>query len=151
MIAAAGRRAFHREMRETSPMDEFIESVATEIGASEQATRAAARAALALLRAHGDHAAVRALVSGLPGATQLLDEEGAGSALGLWLGLRGRPLEDRLADATESLAALLSSGLSEDQLGTFVTALLELGRDRVGAGVVDGALEAVPELEALLP
>ncbi len=131
-------------------MHEFIESASARIGVSRQTARSAARAVLGVLGAHAECDSVRVFVTGLPGAVEMLEEQCPSTVLARLLGADDPDRCEKVIDSAGFIIALQRSGIPQDRISAFTSALLEFGRLRVGTGVVEGTLKAVPELEALL-
>lgn len=142
-------------------MDDFIKSVTKQLGIDPGAASNAVGSLLGMLKSQGDKGAVGDLLKKLPGADALIGAAGSGgtggaAAKGGVGGLMGKVggmvggLTGGGASGAGGLAGLAVAGLSGDKVKSFVKMFVEWARKKVGAEIVDKAINSVPALKGLI-
>lgn len=132
-------------------MEDFIRSVAGQLGIEETAARDATGSLLGLLKDKADGGAVSELFSKLPGAAQMAESAGGGGGGGAGLlGSVGGALGGSLGGSMGALASLAGSGLGSDQIGSLIQQFVGYAKENAGEGIVDKVLAGVPEIQKIL-
>ncbi len=133
-------------------MQEFIHSVVSQLGISEDTAKSATGGLLSLLKEKTGGDAMNSLLAKLPGAEGLMSSVGSGSkgGLGAALGGLGSTFGGQGGGAAGVLAALQGSGLNASQVGPFVKMLVDFAKQKAGPDLVNQALEKAPDLKNLL-
>lgn len=131
-------------------MDEFLRLATTRLGVSEQTARGATSELLKFLQQKARPDSASMLLDKLPGARELLagaSSASRGRTSGV-LGALGNLLGGKAGTSLVLLALLQNVGLDNRDAGRFVGMFVDFARQKVGAGVVDGLLAQIPELES---
>ena len=136
-------------------IQDFIQSAASQIGASESATESATGAVLQALQGGADAGDFQQLLQKVPGAAGVLSQasgggEAAGAGLGGLLGSAASSLGGSLGGGAGILAMLQNSGLGSDKLSALLPLLLQFLKSEAGEGLVNRIVGQVPELKALM-
>lgn len=134
-------------------MQEFIQSAVSQLGISQDSAESATGTVLNLLKDQGGGGATNQLLSALPGADALMGSTASssgGGGLAGGLGAVSSAFGGKMGGAAGALAALQGSGLGADKIGSFVSLFFDFAKQKAGAGLVDQALEQVPDLKGLL-
>jgi len=117
-------------------IQQFIRRVAESQGLDEKTATAATGGLLGFVRSKAPGRDFRALLGELPGAADLLSEDG--------------DLDGELGVASGIVGALKQSGLEVGQVGGFVGQFLLFAEENLSAGLVNRILAKAPELKLLL-
>jgi len=134
-------------------MDQIILFISSRLGVSEAVAREAVKVLLQFAHTQVAGTEFEALLAKIPGAAALAAEppaSGDSNPLGGLLGNMGALLGGQAGEAAKALAALQAAGLPTSQIGPFVQAFVEKGREVAGPETVDEVLKKIPALEAFL-
>ncbi|WP_067221875.1 hypothetical protein [Stappia indica] len=133
-------------------MDELIGRIAAAAGISEDLARQAIGIILKFLERDGPPDAVAQILAALPGASQLMAEQGGGSGGGLLGSLAGK-LGGSIGGGMGAMAALnelTNAGLDMGEVQTVTRELVQVARERAGDDVVDRVVASIPGLGQVL-
>jgi predicted short-subunit dehydrogenase-like oxidoreductase (DUF2520 family) len=132
-------------------MDELIGRIASAAGISEDLARQAIGIILNFLDRDGPQDAVSQIVAALPGASELMAEQGGGGGglLGSIAGKLGGSLGGGMG-AMAALNELTSAGLEMGEVQAVTRELVQAAREHAGADVVDRVVDAIPGLGQVL-
>ncbi|WP_067338980.1 hypothetical protein [Stappia indica] len=133
-------------------MDELIGRIAAAAGISEDLARQAIGIILKFLERDGPPDAVAQILATLPGASQLMAEQGGGSGGGLLGSLAGK-LGGSIGGGMGAMAALnelTNAGLDMGEVQTVTRELVQVARERAGDDVVDRVVSSIPGLSQVL-
>ncbi|MCA9119692.1 MAG: DUF2780 domain-containing protein [Planctomycetaceae bacterium] len=137
-------------------MQEFIQSIAKQLGVDEAVAEKAASIVLSFIKsklASSDFGSLAAQIPGLSDLAEKGEKAGSGDAGGLLGGMMkmaSSAIGGETGDTIELAGKLKESGLDIGQLGTFGTKLLDFIKDKAGDGTVDMILSQLPELKKIL-
>ncbi len=132
-------------------MDELISRIASAAGISEDLARQAIGIILNFLDRDGPQDAVSQIVAALPGASDLMAEQGGGGGglLGSIAGKLGGSLGGGMG-AMAALNELTSAGLEMGEVQAVTRELVQAAREHAGTDVVDRVVDAIPGLGQVL-
>lgn len=133
-------------------MDELIGRIAAAAGISEDLARQAIGIILKFLERDGPPDAVAQILAALPGASQLMAEQGGGGGGGLLGSLAGK-LGGSIGGGMGAMAALnelTNAGLDMGEVQTVTRELVQVARERAGDDVVDRVVASIPGLGQVL-
>lgn len=134
-------------------MDELIGRVAAAAGIREDLARQAIGIILKFLERDGPPDAVAQILAALPGASQLMAEQGGGSGGGGLLGSLAGKLGGSIGGGMGAMAALnelTNAGLDMGEVQTVTRELVQAARERAGDDVVDRVVASIPGLGQVL-
>jgi hypothetical protein len=140
-------------------MDELIEQLTTKLGIDAETARDASSKAMALLKDNVGDDLFAKISAAIPGSSEsaavgaeasTAGDGGKGGLLGSIADMASGVLGGSVKDAADLASSLGDSGLSTDQIGSFVTTILEFLRDKLGDETVDQLLAKVPMLKSLV-
>jgi hypothetical protein len=135
-------------------IQDFIQSAASQIGASESATESATGSILKALQGGADAGDFQQLLQKVPGAAGVLSKaaggDDSGGGLGGLLGSAASGLGGSLGAGAGILAMLQKSGLGSDKLGALLPLLLQFLKSEAGEALVSRIFGKAPELKALM-
>ncbi len=140
-------------------MDELIQQLVDKLGIDASTANAATGKAMALVKQHAGDDLFSKITSAIPGAGEAADSaadqpsqqaEGGGGLLGSIAGMASSVLGGSAGDAAGLASALGSTGLKADQIGGFLTTVIDFLNDKVGKETVDQILAKVPMLKSLV-
>lgn len=140
-------------------MDQIIKALSQSLNLPEPAVRAGVGIVLNFIKqksADGGSAQFNALVSLLPGATELMSaapasaDASSGGALGGLLAKAGSMLGGNLGDTAAALSALQGAGIPMNQAGALAGGFLNEAKGVAGDDVVNAVLKNIPALASLL-
>lgn len=135
-------------------MDEMIVFISRKLGITESMAREAVKVLLQFAQKQVAGTELETLLAKIPGAAALAAEAPAAgentNPLGGLIGGMGSLLGGQAGHAAKALAALQAAGLPTSQIGPFVQAFVEKGREVAGPETVDAVLKKIPALEAFL-
>jgi hypothetical protein len=131
-------------------MQDFIQSVVSNLGTDENTARSATGGLLGLIKEHADPADASEMFSKLDGAEALLgaapkEESGGGGLLGAVAGALGGG-----GGALGAVEMLTKSGLGADKLGSFLELFKKFALPKLGEGLLGRLLSKIPGLGGLL-
>ncbi|QGZ36752.1 DUF2267 domain-containing protein [Stappia indica] len=133
-------------------MDELIGRVAAAAGIREDLARQAIGIILKFLDRDGPPDAVAQVLAALPGASQLMAEQGGGGGGGLLGSLAGK-LGGSIGGGMGAMAALnelTNTGLDMGEVQAVTRELVQAARERAGDDVVDRLVASIPGLGQVL-
>lgn len=133
-------------------MDELIGRVAAAAGIREDLARPAIGIILKFLDRDGPPDAVAQVLAALPGASQLMAEQGGGGGGGLLGSLAGK-LGGSIGGGMGAMAALnelTNAGLDMGEVQAVTRELVQAARERAGDDVVDRLVASIPGLGQVL-
>lgn len=132
-------------------MDELVSRIAAAAGISEDLARQAIGIILNFLDRDGPQDAVARIVDALPGASQLMAEQGGGGGglLGSLAGKLGGSIGGGMG-AMAALNELTNAGLDMGEVQTVTRELVQAAREHAGADVVDRVVSSIPGLGQVL-
>ena len=138
-------------------MDDFIQSVTSQLGIDESTAKSATGTALGFLK-NGLGDQFSAVAEKLPGAEDLISsapasdasDSGGGGLLGSLKDAASSMLGGGAGEGIELMSALQNAGLSAEQGGSFVTMLIDFIKSKVGDGVMAQITEKIPMLKTLV-
>lgn len=133
-------------------MDELIGRVAAAAGIREDLARQAIGIILKFLDRDGPPDAVAQVLAALPGASQLMAEQGGGGGGGLLGSLAGK-LGGSIGGGMGAMAALnelTNTGLGMGEVQAVTRELVQAARERAGDDVVDRLVASIPGLGQVL-
>lgn len=133
-------------------MDELIGRVAAAAGIREDLARQAIGIILKFLDRDGPPDAVARVLAALPGASQLMAEQGGGGGGGLLGSLAGK-LGGSIGGGMGAMAALnelTNTGLDMGEVQAVTRELVQAARERAGDDVVDRLVASIPGLGQVL-
>ncbi|MGI9519110.1 MAG: DUF2780 domain-containing protein [Pirellulaceae bacterium] len=138
-------------------MDEFIQSVTSQLGIDESTAKNATGTALGFLK-NGLGDQFSAVAEKLPGAEDLISsaapaessDGGGGGLLDSIKGAASSMLGGGAGEGIELMGALQNTGLSTEQGGSFITMLIEFIKGKVGDGVMAQITDKIPMLKTLV-
>lgn len=133
-------------------MDELIGRVAAAAGIREDLARQAIGIILKFLDRDGPPDAVAQVLAALPGASQLMAEQGGGGGGGLLDSLAGK-LGGSIGGGMGAMAALnelTNAGLDMGEVQAVTRELVQAARERAGDDVVDRLVASIPGLGQVL-
>ncbi|KAA1259515.1 hypothetical protein LF1_20490 [Rubripirellula obstinata] len=139
-------------------MDELIQQLTAKLGIDESVAQAATGKAMAMVKANVGEDLFSKISSAVPGASDVADagaeealpSEGGGGMLGSLAGMASKALGGSAGSGLELGAALGDAGLPTDQMGSFVSTIVEFLKDKVGDEVMDQVLAKFPMLKTLI-
>ena len=134
-------------------MEQIIAFIATKLGVSETVAREAVKVVLQFANKQVAGTEYEQFLAKIPGAAALAAEAPAAEGsnpLGGLLGSMGSLLGGSAGDAAKAFSGLQAAGLQTSQIGPFVQAFVEKGREVAGPETVDEFLKKVPALQAFL-
>lgn len=136
-------------------MNEFIQSVSSQLGIEESVSKDATGAALGFLK-NGLGDQFSDLAARIPGAESLINESGstsagdeAGGLLGTLSNAASSILGGGSGESIQLLERLKGLGLSSDQIGSFVTMLIDFIKENVGEEMLQQITDKIPALKSL--
>jgi len=132
-------------------MNEFISSVTSQLGISEDDAKKATGGILGLIKDNADSGDFSKLMDSLQGASEMTASAGSGTGRGG--GLLGKvtsALGGNVGNAAGVLGILSGSGLSADKAGSFVSLFINFAKEKAGPELIEGILDKIPELKALI-
>ncbi len=130
-------------------MQEFIQLAVSQLGISENSAKTATGGVLEMVKDQVSDEDFGKLAGAVPGLSDMLGG-GGGGGLGGLMGAASGMLGGKAGAAAGLLGMAKSSGLSMDQLGSFVPMLFGFLKGKAGDGVVTSILGQVPELKKFL-
>lgn len=132
-------------------MDELIGRIASAAGISEDLARQAIGIILNFLNRDGPQDAVARIVAVLPGASELMAEQGgdSGGLLGSLAGKLGGSIGGGMG-AMAALNQLTDAGLDMGEVQAVTRELVQAAREHAGADVVDRVVASIPGLGQVL-
>jgi len=133
-------------------MQEFIQSVVSQLGINEDQAKSATGGLLNFLKNQGGGNEAQTLIAKLPGAEDLMQSAGSSSESSGSVGGGGMlgGLTSAIGQGGGALAALQGSGLSASQAGPFVKMLVDFARQKAGPETVERVLDKVPAIKAMI-
>lgn len=141
-------------------MDELIQQLIDKLGIDQDTATSATNKAMALVKQQAGDDLFSKISGAIPGAGEAADagggdepsedSTGGGGLLGSIAGMASGVLGGSGSDAVGLASALGATGLSTDQLGGFVTTVIEFLKDKLGDETVDQLLAKVPMLKMLV-
>lgn len=135
-------------------IQDFIQTAASQIGASESATESATGSILKALQGGADAGDFQQLLQKVPGAAGVLSKaaggDDSGGGRGGLLGSAASSLGGSLGAGAGILAMLQKSGLGSDKLGALLPLLLQFLKSEAGEALVSRIFGKAPELKALM-
>lgn len=138
-------------------MDELIQQLTSKLGIDASVATAATNKAMALVKEHAGDDLFDKISAAVPGASEAVSQAAAapaaddgGGMLGKLAGMASSALGGSAGGGLEIGAALSAAGLETDQLGGFLTTVIDFLKDKVGDEVVDQILSKVPMLKTLI-
>lgn len=137
-------------------IQEFIQSAASQIGASEPATESATGAILQVIGERADDGDFQQLLQKIPGAAGLLSKTaeaepaGGGGGLGGLLGSAASGLGGSSGAGAGILSMLQKSGLGSDKLASLLPLFIQFAKSEAGETLIQRIIGQVPELKALM-
>ncbi|MCV6546106.1 MAG: DUF2267 domain-containing protein [Cohaesibacter sp.] len=129
-------------------MDEIIERIASAAGISPDIAKTAVQIILKFLNKEGPDDKMSMLLEALPGASELISEEGENSGGGLLGGLMGSM--GGMGGAMAAMNELNSAGLDMGQIQSVASELISAAKESVGEEVVDEIVSSVPGLNQIV-
>lgn len=132
-------------------MDELIGRIASAAGISEDLARQAIGIILNFLNRDGPQDAVAQIFAVLPGASELMAEQGgdSGGLLGSLAGKLGGSIGGGMG-AMAALNELTDAGLDMGEVQAVTRELVQAAREHAGADVVDRVVASIPGLGQVL-
>ena len=137
-------------------MDELIQQLTAKLGIDESVATNATGKAMALVKEHAGSDLFDKISSAIPGASEAAKQGGeaaasdGGGMLGKLAGMASEALGGSAGGGLELGAALSGAGLDSDQIGSFVSMIIEFLKDKVGDEVMDQVLGKFPLLKTLM-
>lgn len=132
-------------------MDEIIERIASAAGISPDIAKTAVQIILKFLNKEGPDDKMSMLLEALPGASELISEEGENSGGGLLGGLMGSMGSmGGMGGAMAAMNELNSAGLDMGQIQSVASELISAAKESVGEEVVDEIVSSVPGLNQIV-
>lgn len=140
-------------------MDELIQQLTSKLGIDPSVAGNATNKAMAMLKEHAGDDLFGKISSAVPGASEAAtqgaaeegpDAGGGGGMLGKLAGMASSALGGSAGSGLELGAVLSGAGLTTDQLGGFVSTVVEFLKDKVGDEVMEQVLAKFPVLKSLL-
>ncbi len=131
-------------------MEDFIKSVASQLGIDESTSRSATSGILGLIKEKLGESDFSEIIGKLPGAEALASQSAAsapqqaGGGLG---GLLGKAASMLGGEGAGNIASMLAkSGLSLDKAGSFVSMFLDFVKEKLGDDLFNKLKAALPDL-----
>lgn len=130
-------------------MEQIIKTLSQNLGLPEAAVRAGVGIILNFVKQKADGTQFGALLSLLPGASELMSSTPAGEAGGGLLAKAGGLLGGNLGGAAEALGALQSAGIPMDKAGDLASGFFNEAKNVAGDDAVNAVLKNLPALTSL--
>lgn len=138
-------------------MDELIAQLTAKLGIDSGVAESASQKAMAMVKEHAGDDLFAKISAAIPGADQAAaasvsetPAEGGGGMLGKLASMASSKLAGDAGGGLEMGAALASAGIQTDQIGGFVTTIIDFIRDKAGDQVMDQVLDKFPMLKTLM-
>ncbi len=139
-------------------MDELIQQLVDKLGIDPGTANAATGKAMALVKEHSGEDLFSKISAAIPGAASAAEgaadtTSGAtegGGLLGSVASMASNLLGGSGGDAVGLASTLGASGLKADQIGGFVSTIVEFLKEKLGEETTDQILAKVPMLKSLL-
>ncbi|SRR6056297_3649075 len=139
-------------------MDELIARLTSKLGINDSIAKAATEKALAMLKEHAGDDLFGQIADKVPGAAEMAEHgvasgaatAGDGGLLGKLAGMASSALGKSAGGGLELGAALSETGLKSDQMGGFVSMIIEFLKEKVGDDVMEQVLGKFPMLKSLM-
>lgn len=138
-------------------MDELIKQLTSQLGIDESVAKNAAGKAMAMVKSHAGDDLFSKISSAVPGVEEMAaadDDDAAepagGGMLGKLAGMASSAIGGKAGGGLEIASALTSTGLGTDQVGGFMTMLVNFLKEKVGSEVMDQVLGKFPMLKTLI-
>jgi hypothetical protein len=142
-----------------SPMDELIKQLVEKLGIDADTATAATGKAMAMVKQQAGDDLFSKIAGAIPGAGEAADtafaepaadSAGGGGLLGSVAGMASKVLGGSGGDTINLASALAASGLKADQIGGFLSTIIDFLKDKLGEETVDQLLAKVPILKTLV-
>lgn len=136
-------------------MQEFIQATAKQLGIDENVASQATSAVLGFVKEKVGRGEFGELAAKVPGLSDLAgadssDGDSGGSMLGSMMKAASSALGGDAGDALALTGKLKDSGLDANNVGPFLSRLVEFIKDKAGEESVNAILEKLPQLKSLL-
>jgi hypothetical protein len=142
-------------------MDELIQQLTSKLGIDASVAGDATNKAMAMVKEHAGDDLFGKISAAIPGASEAATQGAAepeeagqadegGGMLGKLAGMASSALGGSTGSGLELGAALSSAGLDTEQLGGFISTVVEFLKDKVGDEVMEQVLAKFPVLKSLL-
>lgn len=140
-------------------MDELIQQLVDRLGIDADTAQGATGKAMALIKENAGDDLFAKISAAIPGISEAAEAgqagsepatEGGGGLLGSISSMASSVLGGSAGDTVGLASMLSSSGLKGDQIGGFVTTIVEFLKDKLGDEMVDQLLAKVPMLKTLV-
>lgn len=139
-------------------MDELIAQLTSKLGIDDSIAKAATGKAMAMVKEHAGDDLFGQIADKVPGAADMAQQgvsssggsASGGGMLGKLAGMASSALGGSAGGGIELGAALSETGLKTDQMGGFVSMIVDFLKEKAGDQVMDQVLAKFPMLKSLL-
>ena len=132
-------------------MQEFIQMATSQLGIGEDVAKSATSGVLQMVKDKVGDGDFGQLSAAVPGLSEMAGAGASGGGgLGGLMGKAAGMLGGKAGASAGLIGVLASSGLSPDQVGSFVPLLFNFIKDKAGAGVFNTLVDKIPEIKGML-